>query len=133
MLLSRDGSEGLDLSFVTHVFFLKEIWDKSLQDQAVVRAWRMGAKGHVEVETLLAKKSIEALMTNADKNVANRPQDTNPESKLNKDIMRSKMVFILESLRLMRRQTHAVSTKRKADEHQGDPETEKKRKVRFEE
>jgi hypothetical protein len=62
MLLSNDGSEGLDLSFVTHIFFLEEVWDKSLAEQAVARAWRMGAKGRVEVETLVAKNSVEATM-----------------------------------------------------------------------
>jgi hypothetical protein len=62
MLLSNDGSEGLDLSFVTHIFFLEEVWDKSLAEQAVARAWRMGAKGRVEVETLVAKNSVEETM-----------------------------------------------------------------------
>jgi SNF2 family DNA or RNA helicase len=62
MLLSNDGSEGLDLSFVTHIFFLEEVWDKSLSDQAVARAWRMGAKERVEVETLVAKNSVEETM-----------------------------------------------------------------------
>ena len=59
LLLTKDGSEGLDLSFVTHIFFLEEIWDKALEDQAVARAWRMGAKGPVEVETLIAQNSVE--------------------------------------------------------------------------
>lgn len=31
MLLGKDGSEGLDLSFVTNIFFLEQVWDKSLQ------------------------------------------------------------------------------------------------------
>lgn len=42
MLLGRDGSEGLDLSFVTHIFFLEEVMDQAMKDQAVARAWRMG-------------------------------------------------------------------------------------------
>ena len=86
MLLGRDGSEGLDLSFVTRecfsklrpitltrpthaplcfftdIFFLEEIWDKSLAEQTVARAWRMGAKGSVEVETIIAKDSVEETM-----------------------------------------------------------------------
>lgn len=64
MLLGKDGSEGLDLSFVTHLFFLEAIWDKSLEQQAVARAWRMGATGPVQVETLLAKRSVEEQMEN---------------------------------------------------------------------
>ena len=62
-LIGKDGSEGLDLSFVTHLFFLEAIWDKSLEQQAVARAWRMGATGPVHVETLLAKSSVEEQMT----------------------------------------------------------------------
>lgn len=62
MLLGKDGSEGLDLSFVTHIFFLEAIWDKSLEQQAVARAWRMGATESVQVETLLARNSVEEQM-----------------------------------------------------------------------
>lgn len=59
MTLGKDGSEGLDLSFVTHIYFLEAVWDKSLSQQTVARAWRMGATGPVIVETLLAKNSVE--------------------------------------------------------------------------
>jgi hypothetical protein len=69
MLLGKDGSEGLDLSFVTHIIFLEQVWDKSLENQAVARAWRMGAKGRVSVETLIAQKSIEETMASLDKDL----------------------------------------------------------------
>jgi len=62
MLLGKDGSEGLDLSFVTHIVFLEQVWDKSLENQVVARAWRMGARGSVDVETLVAENSIEETM-----------------------------------------------------------------------
>jgi SNF2 family DNA or RNA helicase len=64
LLLTKDGSEGLDLSFVTNVIFLEEVFDKSLEDQVVARAWRMGAKGKVSVETLIAKNSMEVVIGN---------------------------------------------------------------------
>jgi SNF2 family DNA or RNA helicase len=64
LLLTRDGAEGLDLSFVTNIIFLEEIYDRSLQDQAVARAWRMGAKGVCQVETLVASNSVEEAMSN---------------------------------------------------------------------
>ena len=70
LLLTKDGSEGLDLSCTTHIFFLEEIWDKALEDQAVARAWRMGAKGRVEVETLLAENTVEQSMQEAEKQTA---------------------------------------------------------------
>jgi Helicase conserved C-terminal domain len=62
LLLTKDGAEGLDLSFVTNIVFLEHIYDTSLSDQAVARAWRMGARGRVEVETLIASNSVEATM-----------------------------------------------------------------------
>jgi hypothetical protein len=62
MILGKDGSEGLDLSFVTHIFFMEQVWEKGLESQAVARAWRMGAKGSVKVETLIAEKTLEETM-----------------------------------------------------------------------
>ena len=62
LLLTKDGSEGLDLSFVTNVIFLEEVFDKSLTDQVVARAWRMGANGLVNIETLIAKNTIEEVI-----------------------------------------------------------------------
>lgn len=37
MMLGKDGSEGLDLSFVTHIIFLEQAWDKSLQVGMIFR------------------------------------------------------------------------------------------------
>jgi uncharacterized protein (UPF0262 family) len=51
----------------TDIFFVEEIWDTSLADQAVARAWRMGAKGQVQVETLIAKNTIEETMKDVEK------------------------------------------------------------------
>ena len=62
LLLTKDGGEGLDLSFVTNIFFLEEIYDKAVQHQAVARAWRMGAIQSVQVETLVARNSVEETM-----------------------------------------------------------------------
>lgn len=72
MLLGKDGSEGLDLSFVTHIFFLEAVWDKSLENQVVARAWRMGATGRVDVETLVAQNSVEEQMWKLEQAFAGR-------------------------------------------------------------
>ena len=45
--------------FHSHIFFLEKVWDKSLVQQVVASAWRMGACGHVEVEKLIAKDTVE--------------------------------------------------------------------------
>jgi hypothetical protein len=57
MLLCADGSHGLDLSFVTHIFLLGRVEDAAIKQQVVSRADRMGARGDAdgrgcEVETL---------------------------------------------------------------------------------
>jgi hypothetical protein len=105
MLLSNDGSEGLDLSFVTHIFFLEEIWDTSLRDQAVARAWRMGAKGRVEVQTLLAKNSVEETMQEIESSI--RDVDNHEETGLSDlqgltslaEYQQAKTKILLQSLR----------------------------------
>jgi SNF2 family DNA or RNA helicase len=118
LLLGKDGSEGLDLSFVTHLFFLEAIWDKSLQQQAVARAWRMGATGPVQVETLLAKSTVEEQMHKLEEarslknlEVDNSSSETNESTDdvqtaalLKEDyseIQRGKIQFLLKSLKLI--------------------------------
>ncbi|KAG7391797.1 hypothetical protein PHYPSEUDO_003417 [Phytophthora pseudosyringae] len=66
LLLSEMGSHGLDLSFVTHVFLMEEIWDKSLEQQVISRAHRMGAQQAVVVEQLWMRGSVESEMAKAD-------------------------------------------------------------------
>lgn len=68
MLLSQQGSHGLDLSFVTHIFLVDTILDKSLESQVVARAYRMGATARVTVEELVAKHTVEELILKLSKN-----------------------------------------------------------------
>lgn len=103
MLLSKDGSEGLDLSFVTHIFFLEEIWDKSLAEQAVARAWRMGARGAVEVETIIARDSVEESMRAFEAGQLTDARDAIEDESLStskqKDRQQRKTHALLKSLR----------------------------------
>ncbi|KAI6670297.1 hypothetical protein NL676_005182 [Syzygium grande] len=64
MALLMDGSAalGLDLSFVTHVFLMEPIWDKSMEEQVISRAHRMGATRPIYVETLAMCGTIEQQM-----------------------------------------------------------------------
>lgn len=64
MALLMDGSAalGLDLSFVTHVFLMEPIWDKSMEEQVISRAHRMGATRPIYVETLTMCGTIEQQM-----------------------------------------------------------------------
>jgi len=112
MLLGKDGSEGLDLSFVTHIFFIEQVWDKSLQQQAVSRAYRMGAKGSVFVETLIAASSVEETMFRLE-SVLEDEHDASKEtneihtvqlatlSTKDTDYQRAKLQFLLKSLKLI--------------------------------
>ena len=54
LLLCEDGTHGLDLSFVTHLFLVHRISDPALVSQVVSRAHRMGCDPHhgVHVQTL---------------------------------------------------------------------------------
>ncbi|XP_065868181.1 F-box protein At3g54460 [Euphorbia lathyris] len=64
MALLMDGSAalGLDLSFVTHVFLMEPIWDRSMEEQVISRAHRMGATRPIQVETLAMRGTIEERM-----------------------------------------------------------------------
>lgn len=64
MVLLMDGSAalGLDLSFVTHVFLMEPIWDRSMEEQVVSRAHRMGATRPIHVETLAMRGTVEEQM-----------------------------------------------------------------------
>ncbi|KAL3537685.1 hypothetical protein ACH5RR_001051 [Cinchona calisaya] len=64
MALLMDGSAalGLDLSFVTHVYLMEPIWDKSMEEQVISRAHRMGAVRPIYVETLAMNGTIEEQM-----------------------------------------------------------------------
>ncbi|KAL4369697.1 hypothetical protein GQ457_05G021680 [Hibiscus cannabinus] len=64
MALLMDGSAalGLDLSFVTHVYLMEPIWDRSMEEQVISRAHRMGATRPIHVETLAMHGTIEEQM-----------------------------------------------------------------------
>nr|CCA21274.1 Fbox protein putative [Albugo laibachii Nc14]CCA21648.1 Fbox protein putative [Albugo laibachii Nc14] len=62
LCLTDVGAHGLDLSFVSHIFFADEIWDKSLADQVISRAYRIGAKNAVVVEQLVMCGSLEEIL-----------------------------------------------------------------------
>jgi SNF2 family DNA or RNA helicase len=106
MTMSKDGSEGLDLSFVTHIFFLEEVWDKSLENQAVARAWRLGSKGRVEVETLIARDGVEESLAelSAGKRTVAEDADialaASASSKRKQE--RAKLVYLLKTVRPIR-------------------------------
>ncbi|KAL2234116.1 UNVERIFIED_CONTAM: F-box protein [Sesamum indicum] len=64
MALLMDGSAalGLDLSFVTRVYLMEPIWDRSMEEQVISRAHRMGAARPIHVETLAMTGTIEEQM-----------------------------------------------------------------------
>uniref|UniRef100_A0ACD5XGY1 Uncharacterized protein n=1 Tax=Avena sativa TaxID=4498 RepID=A0ACD5XGY1_AVESA len=64
MALLMDGTAalGLDLSFVNYVFLMEPIWDRSMEEQVISRAHRMGATRPINVETLAMRGTIEEQM-----------------------------------------------------------------------
>jgi len=108
MLLSKQGSVGLDLSFVTHIFFLDSIYDKSLEAQVVARAYRMGATGPVFVEQLTAKDSVEEVMNRMnDGHLATLDAPTYQKEK------HAKLHTLLKSAMFIRPKEEHVEKKRK--------------------
>ncbi|KAK1948541.1 F-box protein [Phytophthora citrophthora] len=81
LLLTEVGSHGLDLSFVTHIFLMDEIWDKSLEQQVISRAHRMGATQAVIVEQLWMRGSVESQML--------RPQETDEVEEKKSEVLAS--------------------------------------------
>lgn len=105
MLLSKQGSLGLDLSFVTHLFFLDTIFDKALESQVVARAYRMGASGPVYVEQLTAKDTIEEVMQQM--NEARQSHNSDQKEKY------AKMHFLLKRSQLVRQQVQMNARKKR--------------------
>ena len=91
------------LTFVLDSFFLEQVWDKSLEQQAVARAWRMGATGSVEVETLVAKNSVEETMSRLEKELGGNQSDylSSNEGLKNSEYQRAKLQFLLKGLSLI--------------------------------
>lgn len=154
MLLGKDGSEGLDLSFVTNIIFTEQIWDKSLEEQVVARAWRMGAMGAVEVESLIAENSVEETMTHLEAHLGGkganvRQDDEDPRTRqlttshMEKagQYQRAKLQFLLQDLKLITTSTTnplsapADSDDRKRPKSSSNsnphPQVTKRRKVQF--
>lgn len=61
-IIYRDGSHGLDLSYVTHIFLMDTVLDNSLLQQVVSRAYRMGCRQSVIVNQLIMKGTIEEII-----------------------------------------------------------------------
>jgi len=162
MLLGKDGSEGLDLSFVTHIIFLEQVWDKSLENQVVARAWRMGAKGSVDVETLVAENSIEQSMFVLEKNLEQDHSDSSASSsevqnfcstakdKKRSEYQQAKVHYLLKNLKLIANANtidFSASNKRKVSvemesrsetqqsekKHQTNQNGQKRHRVKFKE
>ncbi|KAK1292171.1 F-box protein [Acorus calamus] len=62
LLMDGSAALGLDLSFVGHVFLMEPIWDRSMEEQVISRAHRMGATRPIHVETLAMHGTIEEQM-----------------------------------------------------------------------
>jgi SNF2 family DNA or RNA helicase len=128
MLLSKQGSLGLDLSFVTHIILLDTIYDQSLFSQVVARAYRMGAKGPVFVEQLTAEDTIEEVMLQM-KNKSHNTDETEEKH--------AKLHFLLKNCMLVKPKQSKLqmNARKKRNAHDMDSEGEGQRRqqrtVRF--
>ncbi|EJK74515.1 hypothetical protein THAOC_03799 [Thalassiosira oceanica] len=101
MLLSKQGSVGLDLSFVSHIFFLESFYDKSVQKQVIARAYRMGALGPVHVEHVMAEESIEELMERI--NEGDQIEDSEKNAKLHKLLNGARLIRETDTVSILNR------------------------------
>jgi hypothetical protein len=62
LLLDGVGAVGLDLSFVSNIYLLDPIWDKSQEEQVIARAHRLGARRAITVEKLVSHGTVEEMM-----------------------------------------------------------------------
>ena len=58
-LLDLHHAQGWDLNYVTHVILLEPLYDKSLEEQVISRAHRIGTSHSVQVTTLVMSNSME--------------------------------------------------------------------------
>lgn len=59
LMNTRQGSVGLDLSFVEYIFLMEPVWDASVELQITSRAHRIGSKKDIYVERLVMRNSVE--------------------------------------------------------------------------
>jgi len=59
LIMDQSGSHGLDLFFVQHVFLMEPIINKSLEEQVVSRAWRLGLREKVHAEVFAMRGTYE--------------------------------------------------------------------------
>lgn len=59
LMNTRQGSVGLDLSFVECIFLMEPVWDASVELQITSRAHRIGSKKDIYVERLVMRDSVE--------------------------------------------------------------------------
>ena len=130
MLLSKQGAVGLDLSFVTHIFFLDSVFDASLRTQVVARAYRMGATGSVCVEQLTAKNTIEEVMN--EMNNAKQIDQSTSDANSNPTEKHAKLHQLLKSAKLIRPLQKSTMKKRKVmEDASGVDDKSKSSGVRF--
>ena len=113
MLLKKDGSHGLDLSFVSHIFFLDEILDLSLKEQIIARAYRLGSKNSVQCEQLIARGSVE-------ENIHELNNNKNRVGGANKKDGELKILNLLKELKIVRREQSTTNQSKQNDDDDDD-------------
>ncbi|ELR20957.1 helicase C-terminal domain containing protein, putative [Acanthamoeba castellanii str. Neff] len=108
---------GINLTAASHVFFVDQVWDPSVERQAIKRAHRIGQTKEVFVEKLVMENTIEAtiLTFNQDKSLAPQTEATKGESELK---AQRKVHSLLRSLEFIHR---LGGDGAEAEDEDGDP------------
>ena len=80
LLLSSEGSHGLDLSFVTNIFLLNTVLNDSVEQQVISRAYRMGATHSVIVEEIYTQHTVEEQIYRTKHDTTNKEKHSDDEA-----------------------------------------------------
>jgi len=112
LLLSRDGSTGLDLSMVTHVILLDKIWDNAIEDQVISRAWRLGTRAaEINAIQLYMKGTVEQIMFDAEEQNSERNRKKNDETNNGKEM--AIMRYLFSNLKILKSDRNVENRKKR--------------------
>lgn len=94
VMTTRNGSVGLDLSFVQYIFMLEPVWDLSAELQIVSRAHRIGATQDIHVERLVMRDSVEhEMMRDLEKKLSGEADMVSMNAEGKKDLSRIRKIL----------------------------------------
>jgi len=96
LIADKSAAVGHDLSFVSHIFLMEPVWDRSLEFQMISRAHRIGAREKIVVEKFAIQGTLEEELL--DQSTDEREGGSQREKENTENL---RMVFILGDLKMV--------------------------------